>query len=143
MEHHPDPTEAPSTSPSWRSRFGVVVKRMILGVAWLAIWSMTLMACVEATCTFYLEKNEQEGFAAMLGMFGILVLGPVGCLLSYLIAETTSRTGLFLAGAAITGIGTVPLILFPPAVPVVALIGATTVLVLWVKCKRKALRTRP
>jgi hypothetical protein len=51
---------------------------------------------------------------------------------------TTSRTWPFLAGAVITGIGTVPLILFPPAVPVLALIGCTTVLVFWVKRKRRA-----
>ncbi|NOT31606.1 MAG: hypothetical protein HOP15_14260 [Planctomycetes bacterium] len=85
---------------------------MLLRIAWVALWCATLMACAEAAYAFYLQPNQVDGFAAMLGMVGVIWLAPIGFILSSLVAKKTGRTWPFLVGAPITGAGTVAGILF-------------------------------
>lgn len=108
-----DKTEAPKCSPFWGSQLGVAAKWIGLSLAWLVIWLVTWIASAGFASSRYLHQNEQEGFWAVLGIGGCFVFGPLGFLLSMLVARRTSRLWLFLAGAAITGIGTVDLVLFP------------------------------
>jgi hypothetical protein len=61
---------------------------------------------------FYLHKDQQEGFSAALGIFGVCMIGPFGFLASIVAAQMTKRRWPFLAGAAVTGIGTVAMFLF-------------------------------
>ena len=71
-----------------------------------------MMSCAELAHSHYLQENQQEGFAGMLVLGGFFLLGPLGFVLSILVARRMRRAWPFLAGAAITGLGTVPLLLF-------------------------------
>ena len=82
-------------------------KRFLLGVAWFALWFATLMACAQAAYAFWLEPNEADGFGAMLGMLGLIWGGPIGFVLSSMVARKSGRTWPFFAGALLTGAGTV------------------------------------
>jgi hypothetical protein len=102
-----DSREAAKHSPLEISILGVTVKQIVLGLAWIVIWIMTLAVSAELVDLYYLRPTEREGFAAMLGMMGVPAGGPLGLLLSSIIARKLRRPWLFLVGAPITGIGTV------------------------------------
>jgi hypothetical protein len=87
--------------------------RAVITVAWLAIWFATLMTCAKVAESFMLKPNQVDGFAAMLGLVGVIWGGPIGFLLSSLVAKRTGGTWLFLAGAALTGLGTVAWLVGP------------------------------
>ena len=91
-------------------------KQLGLVLAWIVLWGVTLAVSSELAERYYLRTTEQEGFAAMLGMTGVFVLAPSGFVVSILMARKTGRLWPFLAGAPVTGAGTVAffLIAFAP-----------------------------
>ena len=143
MKRSADQVESASPSPFWRSGLGVVLRRALLALAWLAIWGALLMACAEVAFAWYITPSTSEGFTALLGMFGVLVLGPVGFLLSCLFARP-GRAWPFLAGAVLTGIGTVPVLLLQDRFPGLVWLGAVALVLVagWAWLRGRSPRTR-
>lgn len=88
------------------SRSVVLGKQLATGLAWGLLWGTTLLLGVGILGFYYLDPNEQEGFAAMVGLLGVPILGPLGFLASLFAGRMARRVWLFLAGAPVTSVAT-------------------------------------
>lgn len=88
------------------SRPVVIGKQLATGLAWVLLWGTTLLLGAGILGFYYLDANEQDGFAAMVGLLGVPILGPLGFLVSLFAGWMAGRVWLFLAGAPVTGVAT-------------------------------------
>lgn len=87
------------------SRSVVLGKQLATGLAWILLWGTTLLLGAGILGFYYVGPNGQEGFAAMVGMLGV-ILGPIGFLVSLFAGRIAGRVWLFLAGAPVTSVAT-------------------------------------
>src|SRR5688572_29450050 len=81
------------------SRLLVVAKRLAIGLTWLLLWGPSLVISTGLVEFYYLDPNERDGFAAMIGLLGVPFIGPLGFLVSLLAGWKAGRVWLFLLGA--------------------------------------------
>jgi hypothetical protein len=114
MQTHPSssPIEVVQRSTFWSSRPGATIRKIGLAAAWVVLWLVTFIVSLELAELHYVSTAGQEGFAAMLGIFGVPLFGPGGFLVSYWIARKKKGAWLFLIGAPISAFATVALFVF-------------------------------